>query len=530
MSDIEWTDLTKNPVAGCSKCSEGCENCYAINVAGRQMSPQHRGLTVLRTYPLLGADGQPVLDSEGKPKTRRGRQNWTGEVRPVPRVLAQRIPKRKDRRTRCFVNSMSDWFHENLIGTEAGRRYIACCFAWMLDQPWVDFQLLTKRPEGLAAWLDWLFESARELSAIYDGPIAPGLIGRFLIDCMWWSDVPELREVARRWLDGGVPVEILETEVSHGRSQITWPPKHVLFGVTTENQRRADERLPIMVDLKSRGLIGKLFVSYEPALGPVDFSRWMPPRLPVDLENVPATWTEFPWPDWVPQKTRDEIADFWSTKWGRGPKAYLQDCVHQNSPPFGAKFEYQWNKDAQPVRGRWVHAWNNMGRLIDDDGVPHVASTPLNGLFDFSSSRRQWQRIDWLICGGESGPGARPMHPGWARFARDQAVAAGVPFLFKQWGEHAPWMTEEWFTYGGEEKRPHTWVSFDGDVGLCWIYDDDGTWSNWTGEPPSVTVVDPETSEVAEMLEVAVMSKIGKGRAGRVLDGRTWDEFPEVSW
>lgn len=44
--------------------------------------------------------------------------------------------------------------------------------------------------------------------------------------------------------------------------------------------------------------------------------------------------------------------------------------------------------------------------------------------------------IDWVICGGESGRSARPMHPAWARSLRDQCVAAGVPFFFKQWGEH----------------------------------------------------------------------------------------------
>jgi protein gp37 len=46
--------------------------------------------------------------------------------------------------------------------------------------------------------------------------------------------------------------------------------------------------------------------------------------------------------------------------------------------------------------------------------------------------------IDWVIVGGESGPHARPMHPDWARSLRDQCAVAGVPFLFKQWGEWAP--------------------------------------------------------------------------------------------
>lgn len=56
---------------------------------------------------------------------------------------------------------------------------------------------------------------------------------------------------------------------------------------------------------------------------------------------------------------------------------------------------------------------------------------------DFTGIGDEWG-IDWVIVGGESGPGARPMHPGWARSLRDQCAAAGVPFLFKQWGEWAP--------------------------------------------------------------------------------------------
>jgi protein gp37 len=77
--------------------------------------------------------------------------------------------------------------------------------------------------------------------------------------------------------------------------------------------------------------------------------------------------------------------------------------------------------------------------------------------------------VDWVICGGESGPGARPMHPDWARSLRDQCQAAGVAFLFKQWGEWA------------------------------WAFSADGR--------PS-------------------MSRVGKHAAGRLLDGREHNEFP----
>lgn len=48
------------------------------------------------------------------------------------------------------------------------------------------------------------------------------------------------------------------------------------------------------------------------------------------------------------------------------------------------------------------------------------------------------QGLDWVIAGGETGPGARPMHPDWVRSVRDQCQAAGVPFFFKGWGAHVP--------------------------------------------------------------------------------------------
>ena len=58
--------------------------------------------------------------------------------------------------------------------------------------------------------------------------------------------------------------------------------------------------------------------------------------------------------------------------------------------------------------------------------------------------------LDWVIAGGESGPGARPMHPDWIRSLRDQCAAAGVPFFFKQWGAWAPAPEDMNFTQAEE--------------------------------------------------------------------------------
>jgi protein gp37 len=107
--------------------------------------------------------------------------------------------------------------------------------------------------------------------------------------------------------------------------------------------------------------------------------------------------------------------------------------------------------------------------------------------------------LHWVIAGGESGPHARPSHPDWFRDLRDQCTAAGVPFLFKQWGEWAP---EDLYT---DRSGPS----------LYWCAQHAGRWfAGGDGLGP------------AELDAADWMVRLGKARAGRVLDGRTWDEVP----
>lgn len=67
--------------------------------------------------------------------------------------------------------------------------------------------------------------------------------------------------------------------------------------------------------------------------------------------------------------------------------------------------------------------------------VRWVSAEPLLAMLDLS---RHLDMLDWVVVGGESGHGARPMQPEWAESLRDQCAASGVPFLFKQWGSHKP--------------------------------------------------------------------------------------------
>ncbi len=94
----------------------------------------------------------------------------------------------------------------------------------------------------------------------------------------------------------------------------------------------------------------------------------------------------------------------------------------------------------------------------------------------------QWlSGIDWVIAGGESGARARPMHPLWAQSLRDQCVTRNVAFHFKQWGHWAP--------NAGSSKR-------------------------------AIVEIPDETGNATKLFGV------GKAAAGRVLDGRTWDQVP----
>lgn len=98
--------------------------------------------------------------------------------------------------------------------------------------------------------------------------------------------------------------------------------------------------------------------------------------------------------------------------------------------------------------------------------------------------------LDWVICGGETGPGARSMHPAWARSLRDQCVAAGGPFFFKQWGEWAPPAPGSDLEYEAAMARGAKDLHVFPDAGFT--------------------------------------ERLGSRRAGRELDGRTWEEVPNV--
>lgn len=147
--------------------------------------------------------------------------------------------------------------------------------------------------------------------------------------------------------------------------------------------------------------------------------------------------------------------------------------------------------------------------LATPAAVRFVSAEPLLGPIDFKQAmraRNPWDEViglDWIIVGGESGNGARPMHPAWARQIRDDCESAGVPFFFKQWGSwREPRPGEQFDTSKGRLASPPAFiVATDGTV-HCFLND--------------------QTDAGVAMLDV------GKKRAGRLLDGVEHNGMPEA--
>ncbi|MCA8017781.1 phage Gp37/Gp68 family protein [Burkholderia metallica] len=163
---------------------------------------------------------------------------------------------------------------------------------------------------------------------------------------------------------------------------------------------------------------------------------------------------------------------------------------------------------ATPARARFL----SMEPLLGPVDLTSVSFTASPGYFGDAlqwhhqphcSRNERYPAVDWVIVGGESGPGARPMHPDWARSLRDQCADAGVPFLFKQHGEWAPGSGDF-----GAGRFATAAVARDGRVTAGGLHAEDYPRGATGGDGWSM------------------VHRAGKRAAGRLLDGRTHDEFP----
>jgi protein gp37 len=222
---IEWTDASWNPIRGCSRVSEGCRHCYAETVAHRFSGPglPYEGLT-------------------------NAHARWNGTIRVVEEHLVD--PLRWTRPRRVFVNSMSDLFHESLT-----NKQIAAVFGIMAAAAEHTFQVLTKRPERMRAWFQWVQEEATDEGS-----------GRF---CFPAEACRSEALKAREWRapDGSMPPGPGRKLTGYDRR---WPLPNVWLGVSVEDQATADARIPLLLHTPA----ALRFISAEPLLGPINLTDY----------------------------------------------------------------------------------------------------------------------------------------------------------------------------------------------------------------------------------------------------------------
>lgn len=126
-----------------------------------------------------------------------------------------------------------------------------------------------------------------------------------------------------------------------------------------------------------------------------------------------------------------------------------------------------------------------------------VSYEPALSAIDWSG----WEFIDWMIAGGESGKGARPPHPGWFSDTRDWCIKNQIPFHFKQWGEYGQYDDQKHY------KRVNK--------SICVF--------------PDGTVMSNEEAFSRYADKPWWMLPLGKDKSGRLLDGREWNEFPDLN-
>jgi protein gp37 len=204
---IDWTDATWNPVTGCTKASPGCARCYAETMATR-------------------------LKAMGSPRYANG-------FAPTCHYEALREPLHWRKPRRVFVCSMGDLFHEAVPDA-----FIDMVWAAMLLSPQHTFQVLTKRPERMR----------RYLSSDPDTTF-PNTSARY-------TAVLKAANVLRGGQRSRLTDRLTGIAVS---DPVHFPARHIWLGVTAEDQTRADERIPLLLETPAT----VRFVSCEPMLGPV---------------------------------------------------------------------------------------------------------------------------------------------------------------------------------------------------------------------------------------------------------------------
>lgn len=209
-------------------------------------------------------------------------------------------------------------------------------------------------------------------------------------------------------------------------------------------------------------------------------------------------------------KRTDRILDCLPDGWGDGwPNVWMGATVENQQMLYDRGAELL----RVPAMVRYLSIEPMLGKInFRWEPLAHwAAGESYRAYFERKGSVQEYESlagIDWVIVGGETGPGARPMHPDWVRSVRDQCQGAGIPFFFKQWGEWAPEMETV------DRMRLYMRMEDDGVLG---------------GNRTRFICVTPEGELKYTYSERdEFMTRVGKKYSGCLLDGREWKEMPQA--
>jgi len=228
-TSIQWTEMTWNPVRGCTRKSPGCVNCYAEVMAARF--------------------SQPGMWGHGFATMKGGDHRWTGKVELIEDMLKVPLGWKKPRR--IFVNSTSDLFHEDLPDEAIDR-----VFAVMALCPQHTFQILTKRPERMREH----FENEERAMLI---SVALGK----MLDGDWvWNDGKPWRHQIEQAISFFMGEDVDSEGCIRRFQDEPLPLPNVWLGTSIEDQERADERKPLLQNTPA----AVRFLSVEPLIEEVE--------------------------------------------------------------------------------------------------------------------------------------------------------------------------------------------------------------------------------------------------------------------
>lgn len=411
---IEWTDASWNPVVGCSIVSPGCTNCYAMKQAYR-IEKMSEGAGRRSHY-------------AGTTQQSKAGAVWTGKVNLAPdHIITQ--PLRWKRPRRIFVNSMSDLFHEDIPDD-----WIDKVFAVMILCPQHTFQVLTKRANRMS---DYITDHGApfRVSRVIDGiKFAPGSEEEKIIPI---ENYPGYFVSSHGYI----------YSEKHGTRRKMKPDTgeqgHQRVQLYRDNAEKRGDRFLV------HRLVLEAFVG--PAPSPKAQGRHRDGN-PTNNALSNLIWGD-QYQNWLDSKRHGTHRRH--SKLSHDQVIEIRDLheAGENGEILARKYDVSATQIRNIVRGdQWSiepeiswppeNCW--LGVSVEDQAraderIPSLLSTPaavrfisfepLLGPVDVTP---YIQSLNWAIVGGESGPGARPMHPDWARSLRDQCQAAGVPFFMKQ--------------------------------------------------------------------------------------------------